>query len=67
MMKNYTRSPVQTNSVIYEFPVQRELVMGWVCPKCGRVYSPYTPMCLYCGDAGTTVTTTGTGMAERKE
>ena len=22
---------------------------GWVCPKCGRVYSPFTPMCYYCG------------------
>ena len=22
---------------------------GWVCPKCGRVYSPSTPMCWYCG------------------
>lgn len=21
---------------------------GWVCPKCGRVYSPYQNMCLYC-------------------
>ncbi len=21
---------------------------GWVCPKCERVYSPYTPMCSYC-------------------
>lgn len=21
---------------------------GWICPKCGRVFSPYTPMCLYC-------------------
>lgn len=20
----------------------------WICPKCGRVYSPTTPMCLYC-------------------
>jgi len=22
---------------------------GWVCPKCGRVYAPSTPMCWYCG------------------
>lgn len=21
---------------------------GWICPKCGRVYSPTTPMCLFC-------------------
>lgn len=21
---------------------------GWECPKCGRIYSPYTTMCLYC-------------------
>lgn len=21
---------------------------GWICPKCGRVYSPYTQMCLCC-------------------
>lgn len=23
---------------------------GWICPKCGRVYSPFTRMCLYCGN-----------------
>ncbi len=28
---------------------------GWICPKCGRVYSPFTQMCLYCkGDGMTT-------------
>lgn len=23
---------------------------GWQCPTCKRVYSPFTPMCLYCGN-----------------
>lgn len=26
---------------------------GWVCPKCGRVYSPSTSMCSYCGGGNT--------------
>jgi len=36
---------------------------GWTCPKCGRVYSPTTPMCFYCGDGNqktwTSPSTTG--------
>lgn len=27
---------------------------GWICPKCGRVYSPFTQMCLYCKPNNTT-------------
>lgn len=35
-------------------------MQGWICPKCGRVYSPYTPMCLYCkNDTYTTITCYG--------
>ena len=34
---------------------------GWQCPICKRVYSPFTPMCWYCGNGKqTTVTSTGT-------
>ena len=31
---------------------------GWQCPICKRVYSPFTPMCYYCGAEGTTKTST---------
>lgn len=24
---------------------------GWICPKCGRVYSPFTSSCSFCGNA----------------
>ena len=24
--------------------------MGWQCPICKRVYSPFTHMCMYCGN-----------------
>jgi uncharacterized OB-fold protein len=31
---------------------------GWQCPVCGRVYSPITPMCYYCGGEQKTITYT---------
>ena len=33
---------------------------GWQCPICGRVYSPMTFMCYYCGGEQKTITTVGT-------
>lgn len=30
---------------------------GWECPKCGRVYSPSTSMCMYCGNESVSVNT----------
>jgi len=38
----------------YEFVPQ-----GWQCPVCKKVFSPSTPMCPYCGNMHTFVTTTG--------
>ena len=31
---------------------------GWICPKCGRVYSPTTIMCICCGGIEVTDHTT---------
>ena len=30
---------------------------GWQCPVCGRVYSPDTPMCIFCVGRETNVIT----------
>lgn len=40
----------------YEF--EGFVQQGWQCPLCRRVYSPMTPMCLYCGNEKHTVSTT---------
>lgn len=41
---------------------------GWKCPQCGRVYSPSTPMCYYCGGTEKkTITTDKTFSPEWEE
>lgn len=37
---------------------------GWTCPKCGRVYGPNQPMCLYCNDRRITYVTKTTAKPE---
>lgn len=37
---------------------------GWQCPICKRVYSPTTPMCWYCGQAGISKTSTKIGTTD---
>ena len=38
---------------------------GWVCPKCGRVYSPTTSECPHCGDDKAEVATASTDDGEQ--
>lgn len=34
-------------------------LLGWICPKCGRCYSPFTTMCSFCNnDGGNCITAT---------
>jgi len=33
---------------MYDYYENMIVPKGWVCPKCGRVYSPTTSMCSYC-------------------
>ena len=46
------------NYYVGDFPPNEMFApKGWICPKCGRVYSPSTPSCYYCG-GNTEITTT---------
>ena len=38
------------------YTVNPWVAKGWQCPICGRVYSPTTYMCLFCGGKEVTVT-----------
>ena len=48
---------------LYQFIPQQ----GWICPLCGRVYSPTTMMCYYCGNYETTISSGRTDDSEEKE
>ena len=54
--------PQQTSAIVGDYPSfnWNFIPQGWVCPKCGRVYSPTTIMCLVCGNQ-TIKTSSGTG------
>ena len=36
-------------------------MLGWICPKCGRCYSPFTSMCTYCNNGSWSTITCFTG------
>ena len=41
---------------------------GWQCPICGRVYSPFTHMCMYCGNREVgTITLPNTGQLPQEQ
>lgn len=40
-----------SSSVLDDLSINRMFAQkGWVCPKCDRVYSPFTPECLHCNN-----------------
>lgn len=41
----------------------RFIQQGWQCPICGRVYSPSTTMCYYCGSGQNYIYTNSTSNA----
>lgn len=49
---------------ISDYPPMNENLFaptGWICPKCGRVFSPTTPFCYFCGKNDNITYTVSTG------
>lgn len=49
---------------MYEFQC---VPQGWQCPICKRVYSPSTPMCMFCGGTSVVESSNATGRIGDKE
>ena len=49
---------VEDSSIVVEEPKVENNggLLGWICPKCGRCYSPFTSMCSYCCNNMNTIT-----------
>lgn len=60
--KDEERTNIQWGFEFYNTQQFKFANYGWICPKCGRVFSPFTMMCPYCnnGDNVVTYTTTNT-------
>lgn len=48
--------PPFTTTYASGYNFSEAIIYGWVCPKCGRVYSPSTSMCLYCENDDNNIT-----------
>ena len=53
--------------MITDFPKYFFGEQGWICPKCGRVFSPRTYECHYCNSSEVVKTSTTTELPQQEE
>ena len=56
MMSNQLNRLVVIDSSGINRPKESHYPTGWICPKCGRVYAPFTSECPYCNKSNYTIT-----------